>query len=272
MDAMREYSTELRENKPIRYGDLVFHPLLVKHFALYQNARQAMEIMQASLPVRFARLSWIKCLWEMDMEAQKEFGQAPGYFQSVMFILDAALHTNAVSNPTALQIAQDSGGAFAALVIQQDRGSPVVLDECKMNDVRKILAAQNGYEIPNECWNPDLVRAQQYLRQQRESTTQGADLSEAVYALASVSGTRAGEIWNWPIAEFLGMQSAADRRLRFLICAMAELSGNVKFKGGNPYPTWISRKKGELPTGFQDLKTLEDGAKGLLSKPTTDKE
>ena len=44
------------------------------------------------------------------------------------------------------------------------------------------------------------------------------------------------------------------------------MSGQVKFKNGNPYPTWIATPKG-LPAGFKTIKELDDGAKGLLAIP-----
>ena len=269
MKTATKYSEELRENKPIVWRGLRFQPLAVKHFALYQNAKAAMEIMQASLPVRFARMSWIECLEAMDREAEKDVGLSTGYFLSILQILDVALGTDAIRNPTALQIARNRDGGFAALVVQKGGGNPVAIGPTDMNELREILAAQNGYEIPDENWNPELVRAQQYLREQRSTGSSGFSLKEAVYSVAAATGNRAGEIWNWPIVEFLEMQSAVDRRLRFQICSAAELGGQIKFTGGNPYPTWIHNSKSSLPTGFVSLKELEDGAKGLL-KQTND--
>ena len=109
------------------------------------------------------------------------------------------------------------------------------------------------------------MRAQQYLREQRSQGV-GGSLEDAVCALAAATGFRAKEIWNWPIREYLGAQNAVDRRLRFQIYTAAEMSGQVKFKYGNPYPTWIATPKG-LPAGFKTIKELDDGAKGLLAIP-----
>lgn len=265
MSVANQYAEELREHLPIRYEGLSFYPLPVKCFALYQNARPAMELLLSSLPIRFARLSWMHALDAMDREAAEE-QLSTGYLASVLLLLDAALRLNAVNNPRALMIARDKEGRLSTLIVQQEQGTPTALNEKHFKTVREILAAQNGYEIPDENWNPELVRAQQYLREQKSSGA-GGSLEDAVYALAAATGFRAGEIWNWPIREYLGMQSAVDRRLRFQIFSTAELSGQVKFKSGNPYPTWITQNKSGLPAGFTSLKELDDGANGLLPTP-----
>lgn len=268
MNVAQVYEDELREYLPINFKGLRFKPLTVKRFALYQNAKAAMELMLSSLPVRYVRFSWIQALDALDREAEKK-QMRPGYLSSILLLLNDALELHAVQNPQALMIARDKDGKLASIILQQTMGTPTVLGANDMNTVREILAAQNGYEIPDENWNPELVRAQQYLREQR-SQGGGGSLEDAVCALAAATGFRVKEIWNWPIREYLGEQEAVDRRLRFQIYTAAELSGQIKFKHGNPYPTWICKSKGDLPTGFTSLKELDEGANGLLAIPQDD--
>lgn len=264
MNIAQVYEDELREYLPIRFEGLTFHPLPVKRLALYQGAKPAMELMLSSLPVRFVKMSWIEALDALDREAADEQMQT-GYLGSILALLNETLKLNAFQNPKALMLARNAEGKLSSIIVQQEQGSPTVLGSTQMKTVREILAAQNGYEIPDENWNVELVRAQQYLREQRSQGV-GGSLEDAVCALAAATGFRAKEIWNWPIREYLGAQNAVDRRLRFQIYTAAEMSGQVKFKNGNPYPTWIATPKG-LPTGFKALKELDDGAKGLLAIP-----
>ena len=264
MNIARDYEDELREYLPIEFEGLRFYPLPVKRLALYQGAKAAMELMLSSLPIRFVKMSWIEALDALDREAADE-QMHTGYLGSILALLNETLKLNAFHNPRALLLARDQEGKLSSIIVQQEQGNPTVLGKAQMNTVREILAAQNGYEIPDENWNPELVRAQQYLREQRSAGV-GGSLEDAVCALAAATGFRVKEIWNWPIREYLGAQSAVDRRLRFQIYTAAEMSGQVKFKDGNPYPTWISQPKG-LPTGFKSMKELDDGAKGLLAIP-----
>ncbi len=265
MKPAAKYTKEIREFLPIEFEGLKFHPLKVKHFALYQNAKPAMELMLSTLPVRYVRMTWIEALEALDREAAKE-NIRTGYFVSLLLLLNAALQIDAVSHPENLMIARKDDGRFGGLVITQGE-TRTVLNENHFSKVREILAAQNGYQIPDENWNPDLVRAQAYLREQKMNTTSSGSLEDAVFALAAAVGQRALEIYEWPIREFTQMQSAVDRRLRFMLCGAAELSGQVKFTKGNPYPTWIWEHKSELPSGFTSLKELDDGAHGLLGEP-----
>lgn len=264
MKVAQMYEDELHAYLPIEHEGLRFTPLPVKRLALYQAAKPAMELMLSSLPVRFVRMSWIEALDALDREAAEQ-QMRTGYLGSILALLNETLQLNAFQNPNALMLARDQEGKLSSIIVQQSQGSPVVLGSTQMNTVREILAAQNGYEIPDENWNVDLVRAQQYLREQRSQGV-GGSLEDAVCALAAATGFRAKEIWNWPIREYLGAQNAVDRRLRFQLYTAAELSGQVKFKNGNPYPTWIAVPKG-LPTGFKSLKELDDGANGLLPIP-----
>lgn len=263
MNIARVYEDELREYLPIEFEGLRFHPLPVKRLALYQGAKAAMELMLSSLPIRFVKMTWFEALDALDKEASDE-QMHTGYLGSILALLNEALKLNAFQNPRALMLARNQEGKLSSIIVQQGP-TPTALNAQQMSTVREILAAQNGYEIPDENWNVDLVRAQQYLRDQK-SQGLGGSLEDAVCALAAATGFRAKEIWNWPIREYLGMQSAVDRRLRFQIYTAAELSGQVKFKNGNPCPTWIATPKG-LPTGFKSLKELDEGAKGLLAIP-----
>ena len=267
MNAAAQYAEEIREGRPIEFEGLLFYPLQVRHFALYQNAKPAMELMLGTLPPRFARYTWIEALDALDREATDKQIRT-GYLGSILLLLDAALKTEAVRNPQAMIAARDRDGRFAALVVQQQEEQPVALTRDHFPQIRDILAAQNGYTVPDENWNPELVRAQQYLREQASVGGNGGSLEDAVSALAAATGHRSGEIWGWTIREFEQMQSAVDRRLRFQIYTAAELSGQVKFTKGNPYPTWIWANRGELPRGFTSLKELDEGAHGLLATPT----
>lgn len=266
MNASLQYQEEIRKFQPIVFEGLSFYPLQVKHFALYQSAKPAMELMLSTLPVRFVKMSWIQALIALDREAKGE-SLTPGFFVSILLLLNAAMRTDLLHDPTSLVPVQGKDGKFGALVVRQEGKEPVVLEEKHFPTVREILAAQNDYTIPDETWNPDLVRAQAYLREQKNSGGTGGTLEEMVFSLAAATGRRVAEIWDWPIREFTQMQSAVDRRLRFEICTAAELSGQVKFKHGNPYPTWIWEQKGQLPHGFTSIQELDEGAGGTLAIP-----
>ena len=62
-------------------------------------------------------------------------------------------------------------------------------------------------------------------------------------SVAYLSHVREKEIYQWTIREFENRKQAIDRDKRYTIYAQAEMSGFVKFKKGNPFPSWCFDKK-----------------------------
>lgn len=264
MNVAERYAAELRENREIIYAGLTFYPLTVRHYALYRNAQASMELMQASLPPALARLSWFRCLDELDRKCIKETGKNGGYLVSVLGVLATALRLD-LRDRLAVTEARDTKGRLNSIVIRQKGGGmPVILNMEQMGAIREILAAQNGYELPDENWNLELMRAEEYTSSLNAANNIQQDLEELVYSVAVNTGYRAGDIWDWPIREFMRMQDAVDRKLGYEIYTMAECAGTIKFKHGNPYPTWKFKRRAELPGQFKRISELEESTEGLL--------
>lgn len=265
MNVADKYIKEVRENKPIRYEGLEFYPLTVKDYALFRGAKPAMEIMQSSLPPDLARLSWCVCLDELDKRAKEETGKEAGFLASIMLLMAVALRLDFKHDPYAISLAKHEGKLKSIIIKRKTDTVPKIISTRQMSEVRQILALQNSYEIPDERWNAELVRAQQYLNAQKTSDVV-FDLETLVYSVAANMKCRAAEIWEWPIREFQLMQAGIDRSLNYQIYTAAEASCRVKFKNGNPYPTWKFERKASLPAGFMSIGELDAGAKGLLAK------
>jgi hypothetical protein len=138
-----------------------------------------------------------------------------------------------------------------------------------MDEIRKIIAAQNLYEIPDESWNPDLVRARRYLAANAQNNIK-YDIDDLVYSVALNAHVKPSEIWDWSIRDFILTQGAIDRTLNYQIFTTAQNSGMVKFKNGNPYPSWKFDKEYDMPTEFKTVGELDAEANGLLG--VTEKE
>lgn len=270
MSIVEKYKKELRRYEGIEYGGITLYPLTVENYALYLSAKPAFELMQASLPPAFARLGWFHCLEALDAEARKE-GSAAGFANSVLLVLAEALRLEPMPDSGGrgavypLRTILDEGGRAKAVVVG-DPAKPTVLNPMQMGEIRMILAAQNGYTIPDENWNPELVKALEYTREQK-NTGIVFDLDKLVQSVASEGGFREREVWDWPIREFIGRQEAIDRRVNHQIYTTAEAAGFVKFKNGNPYPTWKFERNAELPGAFTSVDELDRSAGGLLGAP-----
>lgn len=250
---------------PVIYENLEFHPLLVRDYHHYARAKNAFELMLGSLSPKLARLPWCACLWTLDQECEKQTGKIGEYLISVLIVLAKALRLEGIDNADTLPLrpvfAQD--GQLTALMVGETYGNYVLLNMQQMDTVRKIIADQNGYNIPDENWNPELVRAAQENAQRNNLGLQ-QDFETLLYSVASNAHCRAKDILDWSIREFHGMQDAIDRNYGYLIHTLAERNG-VTFTKGNPYPTWKFDRKSDMPTGFKSIAELDAGAKGLVA-------
>ena len=261
-----KYQHQVFMDAPVIYENLEFHPLLVRDYNHYARAKQAMELMLGSLSPKLARLSWCECLWELDKECEKQTGTLGDFLTSVMIVLARALRLETQGDTITLPLrpvfSQD--GRLTALMVGETYGDYTLLNMQQMDEIRKIIAEQNGYDIPDENWNPELVKAAQM-----NATGKGMGLDYSfeslLYSVAANAHCRAKDILDWSIREFHGMQAAIDRTLGYQIYTLAEKSGYVSFPKGNPYPTWKFDRKSDMPTGFVSIAELDAGAKGLVA-------
>lgn len=269
--AIDEYKSLVRRNKPIVYHGLTFSPMTVEQLALYQAAKPSFELMQSSLPPKLATLSWCECLDALDRQGKSEGKET--VFLTVVLIVIAIVtnlpHVNENGEDVypLREVRAKDGNLLSLIVGKMD--NPTILTMHDMDEIRKIIAAQNLYEIPDESWNPDLVRARKYLAATAQNNVK-YDVDDLVNSVALNAHVKPSDVWDWTIRDFILQQNAIDRKLNYQIFMTAEHSGFVKFKKGNPYPSWKFDRNSEMPTEFKTIGELDDEANGLLG--VTEKE
>ena len=265
------YTLEIRENAPVVWNGLTLYPLIVHDYELYRRAKPSFELMQASLGnPKLARLPWCACLWALD-EMYRESSGKPGHFLTdVLLVLAKALRLEAFTDTGdggkekyPISTVFNKGELTAVMIGRPPHNA--FLDMRQMSELRVLLAAQNGYEIPDENWNPELVRAAQENASRGIGMSLDGSLETLVCSVACQMRCRPGEIYQWTIREFTQMQDAIDRSLNYQIYTLAEKSGYIKFEKGNPFPTWKFNRKSDMPTGFRTIADIDAGAKGLIA-------
>lgn len=262
-----KYQRQVQMNAPVIYEDLTFYPLLVRDYQLYVRAKKSFELMQASLRIpRLARLPWCACLWELDKECEKQEGKIGEYLVNAMCVLATALRLDIdpENGRLPLRPVTTQSGELTAIMLGNPQTSYALFNMQQMGEIRQIIAAQNGYKIPDENWNPELVRAAQE-NAERGASDLDFNFEDLIYSVAYHAHCRAAEVYEWSIREFQRMQEAIDRAYGYSIYTLAEVSGNVTFKKGNPYPTWKFDRKAEMPAGFRTIADIDASAKGLIS-------
>ena len=257
MQGVEKYAKTVQKNKEIEFDGFVFYPLTVNDYELYYAARPAFELFQASLPIKLARLSWLPCLWEIDKESGSKL------VPLVLCVIGKALHLPEVNGGYRIEAVQN-GDELKGFFFPD---FALFMSLQQTDEVRRIIAAQNEYEIPNENQNPELVEAAQYNARMKSQALK-TDFEALVYSVSVNSGADYDEVWEWPMRKFLKTSAAVDRKLGFLLCGLAEAQG-ATYKHGNPYPSWKYDRDNDLPLGFETLASIEAGAKGLLPEAQT---
>lgn len=108
----------------------------------------------------------------------------------------------------------------------------------QIDAVRKVIADLNGAELPDESENAEIVQAEEDLKSIRAKDDLKMDMFDEMASVAAVSNLRMEDIRNMTILEYTRLKKAHNRRMIYMICAIAEGNG-TKFKGGNPAPNWM---------------------------------
>lgn len=267
-----EYKSFARRNKPIVYNGLTFNPLKVEQIALYQSARPSFELMQSSLPPKMATLPWCSCLDALDRHGKEE-GKQTVFLSIVLYVIAVSTELQRIGDINGnesypIREVRAKDGTLLSIIIG-DLNNPTILSMKDMDEIRKIIAAQNLYDIPDESWNPDLVRARKHLAANSMLDIE-YDIDALVHSVALNAHVKPEEIWDWTIRDFVLMQAAINRTLNYQIFTTAEHSGFVKFKKGNPYPSWKFDRKYDMPSEFKTIEEYDKESKGLLG--VTEKE
>lgn len=264
-----KYAEEIREHKPISYAGLMFYPLTMRDYDLYHSARFAFELLQSSLPPKLARLSWCACLKAIDDKAQEEGQPNPHFLDIVELVLAKALRIEPIRGMYGIKLITKNTGELSSIGVSLSYDAmPTFLNMQEMSVIRQIIAAQNGYEIPDENWNPELVRASQQNASNMIKGKLKVDLDSMINSVAANTGRDPDELWGWSILKFKKQMEAIQRKLDYIIFGIAQFNGFTKFEDGSPCPSWVFDVEKELPTGFQNVDKLHAKAQGLLGEAT----
>ena len=121
--------------------------------------------------------------------------------------------------------------------------------------IRSILAEQNGLELPNESFNPELVQAERDIKQLR-SLPLKYDIDTLISSVAYLSNIHERDIDDWTVLQFDNSVRAIERDKNYMLYHQAELGGMVKFTKGNPCPSWCYDKEEGLSPALRTAKDV----------------
>ena len=240
--------------EPIELNGLVYYPIKVADLDKWQALKPVLCMRQGTLPAVYACMTYIQCVWALDYSAKSNIGEGQdGIWNALLSVLFLSLR---LSEGDEIQAIGDP--AFPQTItnirIVKD-GQETDITPMEFMQVRKLIADQNGAELPDEADNPDLIEA---ANDTQSADTLNIDYSDADYltSIASAKGLRRKDLFDWPIKELEDETKALRRRYGYFLASIAESQG-AKFKGGNPYPTWMFDKKKDEYAGLISMDALQ---------------
>lgn len=240
--------------EPIELNGLVYYPIKVADLDKWQALKPVLCMRQGTLPAVYACMTYLQCVWALDYSAKSNIGEGQdGIWNALLSVLFLSLR---LSEGDEIQAIGDP--AFPQTItnirIVKD-GQETDITPMEFMQVRKLIAEQNGAELPDEADNPDLIEA---ANDTQSADTLNIDYSDADYltSVASAKGLRRKDLFDWPIKELEDEAKALRRRYGYFLASIAESQG-AKFKNGNPYPTWMFDKRKDEFAGLISLNDLQ---------------
>lgn len=237
------------DGEPVLWHGLSLYPVLVRDFEEFTQAKLSITAMQARFPMPYVAMPYLSAIFAMGADGYSQEDITPDLFARLILLLTLVLRLREEEGETAehfrLKTKAGTNQLTELTVIAQGKIVPITPKD--FNSLRRIIAEQNRVELPNEAQNPELVDAEADMMSVRGNDLE-IDFESQKYSVAFVCGKSIKEINAMTIRDFIGLDGAADRVINHVVYAVAEKSGFVSFKGGNPYPSWrYDKRKGLSP-------------------------
>ena len=244
-----KHAGELLKDEPIEVHSLQLYPITMENYTVFRACRPALLMRLGALPAVYAVMPFISALYAMDFDSIERTGKAGGGLASMMALLCLAMRLPVEYATELIKFTVDPENPRNLKKISINQAEMrVTITPTQFGDIRRVIAIQNGEELPDESENPELVEA---LNEKARLT--GPALEENIFDLISSvaykSHLRPKEIMDWTIREFEYRRRAIEREDSHLICAVLEANG-ATFKKGNPTPSWCYDRARGLTDGF----------------------
>lgn len=238
----QEQQIAVKKGTPIQWNGLTLFPIQVKDMDLFLAAQLGLTASQQTLPGKYVVMRYLEALYALDYDVRTSGGAGGGLFTRVLLFLKLSLRLEVIKGEDGIEYfpiqqltERDNPRKLVALGVQQGDVKAQITPQ-DFNQLREILAAQNGVELPDETLNPELVQAERDLKD-KNSLNLNVDSESLIYSVSVKTHVPLEEIMEWTIRRFKLTERAVDRSTGHLVAALTEAAG-AKYKNGNPFPSW----------------------------------
>lgn len=249
----------IRQGAPITLCGLTFYPILMENYEEFLSCKEAFTLRQGTLPAKYLSFDFLSALFVYDRDLIQDGEKAAGLFERVLRMLYLSLRIGYDLQKAAKSILLQEG-RLSRLSFTQLGTTTEITPRMFADEIRPLIAMQNGLELPREEENVELVQAAEQKKTLSEISDLKMSTDDLIASVAYQSRVAEKEINGWTVREFENRRRAIDRDKRYMLCGSAEMSGAVTFKKGNPAPSWcfdrIDDSLGTIGTS-ELIKTLD---------------
>lgn len=257
---------KIRRGEAIECRGLTFYPIKMAQYEEFLEVQGALLLRMTSLPIQYLAMPFLAALWAMDVDTYKTTGKIVGLFDRVIHFLYLSLRLGYNRENLAQTFHFDSTAKDFRVIhhieVTQDGNTVKITPQEFTSYYRPLMAAQNGLELPDESFNPDLVKAQKDLQSLR-SLPLNYNTDDLIASVAYQSHIDERAIDEWTVYQFERRREAIDRDKRFMLYGQAELGGMVKFKKGNPYPSWCFDRANSSSGALRSVADVNQNVKAI---------
>lgn len=232
----------IRRNLPVKFRSLLLYPITMDVYDEYLELKNVLTTRLGSLPVKYQCMNYLDAMFAIDLDNQIANGTTLGFFERCLRFLAYALRITYDPKQfiTKVKMKQENNNiVLSHITIEQDGNTEEITSTDFAFTIRQILAEQNGFELPSETDNLELVQSYEQKKALSSKAQElHINLDDLVASVAYNAKLPLNAIYDMTVREFELLHRAIDRDKRYMLYNQAELSGMVSFKHGNPAPSW----------------------------------
>lgn len=239
-----EKNLAIRRGLPITLLGLNFYPIKMCHYERFLECKSALVLRLSTLPVKYAIKDYLSAVFALEIDSIYKNKAKIGLFERIINFLFMALRIDLdkkeffkknlklkkVNNETLIDY----------LLITQNGREIKITPQQFSTKIRPLLAEQNGFKLPKESDNAEIIQSEQERNQiiADENYKLDININDLISSVAYLSHVSEKEIDKWTVREFENRKKAINRDKHYMLYGQAQFSGMVSFKNGNPAPSW----------------------------------
>lgn len=239
-----EKKLKLRRGDPIEACGLKFYPVKMLYYDEFLDCKPAWIVRTSTLAAKYFIMPYLSALWAIEYDLLQEQGKITGLFERLLRLLYLSLRLE-YDRERALrmvEIDRTDPRKIHHITVVQDGNAVQITPPMFASYIRPLVAEMNGFELPDESHNPDLIRTEKEIAEENAGKFKYST-DTLIASVAYLSGICENDLYDWTIAQFDRRVHAIERDKEYTFYRQAQYSGLVKFPKGTVAPSWCYDKE-----------------------------